>query len=104
MNNVQNHHIHDFMYMNALQDLHAGCVNDIDKQVLSYSPLPDTVIDPYLSQQVPSNDVMDLTYNSLSTWIEEAKKASYFTKHFVTLSKMINNGVATMARGLVTFI
>ena len=102
MNNVQNHHIHDLLYMDALQDMHAGCVNDIDKQVLSYSPLPDTVIDPYLSQQVPSNDVMDLTYNSLSTWIEEAKKASYFTKHFVTLSKMINNGVATMARGLVT--
>ena len=101
MNNEQNS-LNDLMLQDALSDLQAGCVNAADKQILSYSPLPDAVIDPYLSQQVESNAVMDLTYNSLVTWIGEAKKASYFTKHFVTLSKMINNGVATMARGLVT--
>ena len=46
--------------------------------------------------------MMNLTNNALQLWVEEAKKASYFTKHFVTLSRMIMNGVATMARGLVT--
>ncbi len=101
MNNDLNS-LNDLMLQDALADLQAGCVNAADKQILSYSPLPDAVIDPYLSQKVESNTVMNLTYNSLVTWIGEAKKASYFTKHFITLSKMINNGVATMARGLVT--
>ena len=90
------------MYNDALLDLMAGAVNQIDKEVLSYTPLPDSVIDPYVSQEVQAKAAMELTYSSLSTWIDEAKKASYFTKHFVVLSKMINNGVASMARGLAT--
>ena len=45
---------------------------------------------------------MDLTNSSLSVWIEEARKASYFSKHFVTLSKMINDSAVTMALGLAT--
>ena len=90
------------LYNDALLDLMAGSVNFIDKEVLSYTPLPDSVIDPYVSQEVQAKAAMELTFSSLSTWIEEAKKASYFTKHFVVLSKMINNGVASMARGLAT--
>ncbi len=90
------------MYRNALLNLSNGVVSAIDKTVLSSAPLPDEFIKPYLSEETDALTVMNLSYNSLSTWIEEAKKANYFSKHFVTLSKMIMSGVATMARGLVT--
>ena len=102
MNNIQKNPTEHLFLRDALYNLQAGYLDAADKEVLSYTPLPDTVIDPYLSQQVESKTAMDLTYNSLVTWIEEAKKTNYFSKHFVTLSKLINNGVATMARGLVT--
>jgi hypothetical protein len=46
--------------------------------------------------------MMQMNYSAMSVWIEEAKKADYFTEHFVTLSKMIMNGTTSMARGLVT--
>ena len=90
------------MYRNALLNLSNGAVSEIDKTVLSSAPLPDEFIKPYLSEETDALTVMNLSYNSLSTWIEEAKKANYFSKHFVTLSRMIMSGVATMARGLVT--
>ncbi len=100
--NLLNDPTMSMMYNDALLDLMAGAVNPIDKEILSYTPLPDSVIDPYASQEMQAKAAMDLTFSSLSTWIGEAKKASYFTKHFVVLSKMINNGVASMARGLAT--
>ncbi len=100
--NLLNDPTMSMMYNDALLDLMAGAVNPIDKEILSYTPLPDSVIDPYASQEMQAKAAMDLTFSSLSTWIGEAKKASYFTKHFVILSKMINNGVASMARGLAT--
>ena len=90
------------MYRNALLNLSNGAVSEIDKTVLSSATLPDEFIKPYLSEETDALTVMNLSYNSLSTWIEEAKKANYFSKHFVTLSRMIMSGVATMARGLVT--
>ncbi|MBQ6480075.1 MAG: hypothetical protein IJI45_03060 [Anaerolineaceae bacterium] len=90
------------MYRNALMNLSNGIVNPIDKDILSSTPLPDNFIAPYLSEETDAITMMKLGFNSLSTWIEEAKKASYFSKHFVTLSKMIMSGVSTMARGLVT--
>ena len=90
------------MYRNALIDLSNGFVNEIDKTILASAPLTDNFITPYLTEETDAMAVMDFGFNSLSTWIEEAKKASYFSKHFVTLSKMIMSGVSTMARGLVT--
>ena len=45
---------------------------------------------------------MGFAYNSLVTWIDEAKKANYFSKRFTDLSKLVMKGVMTMGRGLVT--
>ena len=90
------------LFETALMNLSNGLVTPFDKQVLSYTPLPENFIAPYVSQVVQSRSAMELTYSSLTVWIEEAKKASYFSKHFVTLSKLINNGVVSMARGLAT--
>ncbi len=92
----------NLMYKDAYMNLSNGIVNPLDKDILSYAPLPDSVIDPYITQDVDPLATMNLTNNTLKVWIEESKKANYFTTHFVTLSRMIMNGVATMARGLVT--
>ena len=70
--------------------------------VLSAAPLPNAFIDGFISQSVEVKTMMDHAYNALSLWIEEAKKANYFHKHFTDLSRMINSGVQSMARGLVT--
>ncbi len=90
------------MYQDTLTNLYAGVVSAIDREVLSYSPLPSNIVDPYASQDVDPASTMNLTYSAMVVWIEEAKKADYFSKHFVTLSRMIMNGTTTMARGLVT--
>ncbi len=90
------------MYQDTLTNLYAGVVSAIDREVLSYSPLPSNIVDPYASQDVDPANTMNLTYSAMVVWIEEAKKADYFSKHFVTLSRMIMNGTTTMARGLVT--
>ena len=92
----------DMMFRDACMNLSNGIVNPLDKDILSYAPLPDSVIDPYITQEVDPLQTMNLTNNTLKVWVEESKKANYFTTHFVTLSRMIMNGVATMARGLVT--
>jgi hypothetical protein len=77
-------------------------VSPVDKDILAYAPLPDSVTDSYTTREVDPLQTMNLANNALTLWVDEAKKASYFTAHFVTLSRMIMNGVATMARGLVT--
>ena len=92
----------EIMFQNVLIDLYAGAVNPIDREILAYSPLPSDIVDPYAAQDVDPENSMNLTYSAMTAWIEEAKKANYFSKHFVTLSKMIMNGTTTMARGLVT--
>ena len=92
----------DVMYQNTLMNLYAGVVSAIDREVLSYSPLPSNIVDPYASQDVDPANTMNLTYSAMVVWIDEAKKADYFSKHFVALSKMIMSGTRTMARGLVT--
>lgn len=86
----------------TLMDLSNGIITPMDKEVLAYTPLSNISIDPYASKSIELKSAMELTCNSLTVWIDEAKKASYFTSHFVTLSKMIRNGVASMARGLMT--
>ncbi len=90
------------MMTDTLQNLYAGHIDGFDREVLAFSPLPSDIIDPYISQNVDAMETMKITHNTLCTWIEESHKASYFTKHFVQLSRMIMNGVATMGRGLVT--
>ena len=94
--------IRQMMYQNMLANLSNGIISPLDKDIISYAPLPDSVIDPYIKRETDPLQMMNLTNNALRLWVEESKKASYFTKHFVTLSRMIMNGVATMARGLVT--
>ena len=90
------------MIEKSFLDLSYGIPDPIDKEVLSYTPLPDSMIGSFLSQDVDALQTMNLTNNALNAWIAEAQKANYFSSHFVTLSRMIMNGVATMARGLVT--
>ena len=102
MNNFAGNAVSQMMYQNALADLANGVINPLTQDVLAYAPLPNDVVDPYVSRTMEARSTMDLAYSSLSVWMEEAKKANYFTKHFVTLSRMINTGVATMARGLAT--
>ena len=90
------------LYMDALTNLSNGMVSPVDREVLSHSPLPSNFIDPYVNRVMDARQTMDLTFSALGVWVGEAEKASYFSTHFVTLSKMINSGVTTMARGLVT--
>ena len=92
----------NIMYQDTLMNLYAGVVSAIDREVLSYSPLPSNIVDPYASHDVDPANIMNLTYSAMVVWIDEAKKADYFSKHFVTLSRMIMSGTQTMARGLVT--
>lgn len=92
----------DMMYENALQALYAGNVMPFDRQILSRSPLPNDAVDPFSEQDVDPKEIMQFAYKSLSAWIDEAKKACYFTKHFTNLSRLILKGVNTMGRGLMT--
>ena len=90
------------MYDNALQALYAGNVMPFDRQILALAPLPDDVVDPFAAQNVDPNRIMQFTYQSLSAWIDEAKKANYLSKHFTDLSRLVLKGVNTMGRGLIT--
>lgn len=92
----------DSMYRDALYSLFSGAVMPIDRDILSMAPLPDDVVDPFASQDVEPNQIMSFTYTSLVTWIEEAKKANYFSKRFTDLSKLVLKGVTTMGRCLMT--
>ena len=91
-----------FMKKNALLDLYAGCVTPWDRNILSDMGLPSDVVDPFASQDTDPLSIMNLTFVSLKGWIEDAKKAPYYTERFVDLSKLVMKGVTTMGRGLVT--
>ena len=94
---------HSMIYRDALLGLMNGCLMPWDKDILSGSPLPSSVIEPYMAKEIPNvRESMRLTYETMVVWIEEAKKADYFSKRFVQLSRMIMNGVTTMGRGLIT--
>ena len=90
------------MYQDALYSLYAGAVMPHDREILAMAPLPTDVVDPFASQDVDPRQIMGFAYNSLVTWIDEAKKANYFSKRFTDLSKLVMKGVMTMGRGLVT--
>ena len=92
----------NIFYQNALQSLYSGCVTPADREVLSNSPLPAGIIEPFAAEESDPLQIMKMTFSALTAWIDEAKKASYFSKHFVQLSKLIRNGITTMGRGLVT--
>lgn len=95
--------ISDQMYTNALSDLQRGCLMPWDRQLLSSEPLPESVIEPFTSQEVKDVTLsMAFTCDTMRLWMEEAKKTNYFSKRFVKLSKMIMNAVTSMARGLMT--
>ena len=102
MANYLDNPVAQMMYHNALINLSNGSVNEIDREVLSRTPLPSNFIDPYVMQDVEAITAMDLAFTSLTVWIEEAQKTNYFSLHFITLSKLIMDGVTTMARGLAT--
>ena len=90
------------MYKDALYSLYAGAVMPHEREILAMAPLPADVVDPFASQDVDPRQIMGFAYNSLVTWIDEAKKANYFSKRFTDLSKLVMKGVMTMGRGLVT--
>ena len=94
---------YDMFYQNALLGLMNGCLMPWDKEVLSDTPLPSAVIEPYMSKEIPDvRESMRLTYETMVVWIDEARKVNYFSKRFVQLSKLIMTGVTTMGRGLIT--
>ncbi len=64
--------------------------------------LPSDVVDPFASQDADPISIMNLTFVSLKGWLEDAKKAPYYTERFADLSKLVMKGVTTMGRGLVT--
>lgn len=100
---MNNETVHLMMFKNALIGLENGQLMPWDKDLLSRTPLPSTVIDPFTTKEMPDVlESMKLTFNAMSIWIDEAKKVNYFSKRFVQLSKMVMNGVTTMGRGLVT--
>ena len=90
------------MYQDALQSLYAGAVMPWERDILAIAPLPADVVDPFASQDVDPLQIMGFAYNSLVTWIDEARKANYFSKRFTDLSKLVLKGVMTMGRGLIT--
>ena len=90
------------MYENALLDLYNGSLWDVDRKIFALAPLPSSLTDTFSSRDTDIYESMKITYRALTAWIEEAKKADYFTRHFLTLSKLILNGVNTMGRCLVT--
>ena len=90
------------MYHDALQSLYAGAVMPWEREILAIAPLPADVVDPFASQDVDPLQIMGFAYNSLVTWIDEARKANYFSKRFTDLSKLVLKGVMTMGRGLIT--
>ena len=91
-----------WMYTDALFNLDAGHVDDITRNILSAAPLPAEYTDPFASEDTDPRGVLEMTAKAMTTWVEEARKADYFSKHFVQLSKMIMSGAVTMARGLVS--
>ncbi len=90
------------MYRDALQSLYAGAVMPWERDILAIAPLPADVVDPFASQDVDPLQIMSFAYNSLAAWIDEARKANYFSKRFTDLSKLVLKGVMTMGRGLIT--
>ena len=93
--------IKNMMYQNALNSLYNGAVMPHEREILARAPLPTDIVDPFVSQDVDPLQIMGFAYNSLITWIDEAKKANYFSKKFTDLSKLVMKGVMTMGRGLV---
>ena len=92
----------DWMYTDALMNLAAGHVDGLTRDLLSAVPLPDDYTDPFASVDTDPRSVLEMTAKAMGAWVEEARKADYFTEHFTTLSKLIMNGAVTMARGLVS--
>ena len=64
----------DFRKIDALQDLYSGCVNPLDRDILSDMPLPSDMVEPFVSEEAEPLSVMNLTCASLTGWIAEAKK------------------------------
>ncbi len=95
--------MHQDMLREAFLDLENGHLMPWDKDLLSCSPLPESITEPYTAREVPDvRESMRLTYETMVVWIDESKRESYFSKRFVQLSRMIMNGVTTMGRGLIT--
>ena len=63
---------------------------------------PSDVVYPVASQDNDPIAIMNLAFVSLKGWIEDAKKAPYYSERFADLSKLVMKGVTTMGRGLVT--
>ena len=91
------------MLREAFLGLENGHLMQWDKDILSCSPLPESITEPYTTREISDvRESMRLTYETMAVWIEESKNESYFSKRFVQLSRMIMNGVTTMGRGLIT--
>ena len=56
----------DFLYDTAIEDLYLGCPTPWDRDILSTSPLPNDVAEPFFTQAVNIRDVMNITFFSLS--------------------------------------
>ena len=93
----------NMMYEDAIHSLYNGMpVMPWERELLAMAPLPEDIVDPFAAQDSDPLQIMGLAYKSLVTWIDEARKANYFTKRFTDLSKLVLKGVNTMGRGLMT--
>jgi len=91
------------MIQDALLRLMGGAeLMPFEQEMLSQMPLPDCVLTPFLGQETDMKESLRVTAKAVDTWGEEARKANYFTKHYITLSRMILNGVTVLGRGLAT--
>ena len=82
--------MHENMLQEAFMDLENGHLMPWDKDLLSCSPLPESITQPYTTREVSDvRESMRLTYETMTVWIEESKNESYFSKRFVQLSRMI---------------
>ena len=87
--------IQDMMYEDAIHSLYNGMpVMPWQREVLAMAPLPEDIVDPFAAQDSDPMQIMGLAYKSLVTWIDEARKANYFTKRFTDLSKLVLKGAA----------
>ena len=73
---------YDMMYENALLSLAAGHPLPCDQEILSFSPLPNNLTEPYAAQEADIRQTMTMAYKAMAVWVEEAKKSQLLLQTF----------------------
>ena len=76
---MNNETVHLMMFKNALIGLENGQLMPWDKDLLSRTPLPSTVIDPFTTKEMPDVlESMKLTFNAMRN--SKSKKTNHKSK------------------------